>query len=222
MLRGAGGNGERRRRVRRMDGPSGQKEVKGMWHNVNWRGAMGCLVSFVLLAACATAEDQISSAERPGERGSDNGDGEHAFPPFTRVGGCRVVRQNGRIRLSEAGSLSLIQTIEEYAPPFALHVRAKTDSTNIRLYYNAGRVILNWEVRPKELRVHDLHDDRLVVRSEIGYIEPNTYHDIRWEIYPDGMRLLVNGREIMRKSGEYADLAAPVGIGPAFRSLLTV
>ena len=193
-----------------------------MLQNLNSWGAIGCLLSLGILVGCTTADRQVSSVKRPTVRESGKDAVELPFPPFARVGGCKVVRQNSRMRISAACDWSLIQTKDEYSAPLAVHVRAKTDSTNLRLYYNAGMVIFNWEVRPKELRVHDLHDGRLVVRSPSGYIEPNTYHDITWEIYPDGMRLLLNGKEIMRKSGEYGGLIAPVGIGPAFGSLLTV
>ena len=134
-----------------------------------------------------------------------------------------MVHRNGQSLLSApTNDRSLVQTRDEYRPPFALHLRAKTDTTNIRLYYNAGMVILNWEVRPSELRFHDPVNDRITRFRGKGTIEPNKFHDIVWEVYPDGTRLVLNDKQVMRKLGEYGDLVAPVGIGPAFGSVITV
>ncbi len=41
-------------------------------------------------------------------------------------------------------------------------------------------------------------------------------------VYPDGTRLMVDGNEVMRKLGEYGDLMAAVGVGPAYGSVITL
>lgn len=145
------------------------------------------------------------------------------FPAMARVGGCDVVHRNGKMILSgPTDGRSLVQTKDSYKPPFALHLKAKTDSTNIRLYYNAGMIILGWEVRPGELRFNNPVDDRLIAYPGKGTIKPNQFYDIVWEMYPDGTRLFINGKEAFRKSGEFSQLTAPVGIGPALGSVITV
>ena len=186
-------------------------------------GMKACGLLLTTLAGCATTGGPAGQSwSHPASKPvavvpGDNG------PCLARVGGCQIVHRHGQMRLlAPTEGRSLVQTMEEYRPPFALRVRAKTDSTNVRLYYNAGMVILNWEVRPSELRFHDPVNDRVSAFPGKGAIEVGKCYDICWEIYPDGTRLLVNGKEVMRKSAEYGNLRAPVGIGPAFGSVLTV
>lgn len=146
------------------------------------------------------------------------------FPEFAPVSGCDLVKQDKVIILKGArGDQARLLTKTEYAPPFALHVKAKTDSKNLRLYYSKGVVIFNWEGREDELRLHDPENGGGVGMGVPGQgkIEPGKYHDIVWEVYPDGMRVLVNGKERGRMVGNYEKLKAPVGIGPAFGSVIT-
>ena len=44
-----------------------------------------------------------------------------------------------------------------YRAPLTVRAVAKTDSTNLRLYWHIGEIILNWECSVRELRVHDPH-----------------------------------------------------------------
>ena len=78
------------------------------------------------------------------------------FPQFVSVNECEMVR-NKKVVILKApnGDRSRILTKKEYAPPFALRIKAKTDSKNLRLYYKAGIVIFNWELKEDELRIHD-------------------------------------------------------------------
>jgi hypothetical protein len=74
------------------------------------------------------------------------------------------------------------------------------------------------------LRIHDPENGGGLGKGVPGQgkIEPGKYHDIVWEVYPDGMRVLVNGKERARSVGNYEKLKAPVGIGPAFGSVITM
>jgi hypothetical protein len=184
---------------------------------------MACALSLMVLASCATTNSPSSPSRFNPATGIEvKAPGSH-FPVLARVGGCKIVSRSGQLLLSApTNDRSLVQTREEYRPPFALRVRGKTDTTNIRLYYSAGMVIFNWELRPSELRFHDPLYDRITSFPGKGAIEPDKFHDIAWEIYPDGTRLLVDGKEIMRKNGAYGELMAPVGIGPAVGSVITV
>jgi hypothetical protein len=147
----------------------------------------------------------------------------NAFPQFVRVRGCEAIRdKEGIILKAPGGDYPHILTVKEYAPPFALRIKAKTDSKNLRLFYNHGAVIFNWEGNENELRIHDPSTNEATAVDGKGYIEPNEWHDITWEVYPDGLRVLLKGKELARKNGDYADLTSSIGIGPAFGSVITV
>ena len=145
------------------------------------------------------------------------------FPQFVSVNECEMVR-NKKVVILKApnGDRSRILTKKEYAPPFALRIKAKTDSKNLRLYYKAGIVIFNWEGKENELRIHDPATGENMGVEGKGYIEPDKWHDITWEVYPNGMRVLLKGEELARKHGDYAKLKASVGIGPAFGSVISL
>jgi hypothetical protein len=145
------------------------------------------------------------------------------FPQFVRTGGCEVIKQENAIVLKENDNdRAQLLTAKEHKPPFALRIKAKTDSTNLRLYYNAGTLIFNWEVNEDELRLHDPATSEQLGIANQGKIEPNVYHDIVWEIYPNGMRVLVDGKERARRLGAYEKLEAALGIGPAWGSVITM
>lgn len=140
-----------------------------------------------------------------------------------RVGGCQMTREGAVVKLSAPTSdRSLVQTSFEFQPPFVVMMRATTDSTNLRLYYNAGMVIFNWECNQQELRVHDPVTNATYSAPGKGYFEPGQMHDITWEVRHDGMRVLVDGEERFSAPGDYLDLSAPVGIGPAFGSTVCI
>jgi hypothetical protein len=157
------------------------------------------------------AQDQPKAAEKPG-----------AFPPFVRMFGCAVLKTDKEIMLKSNGGISQIVTAKEYTPPFALHLKAKTDSKNLRLWYNVGIVIFNWEKDEDELRIHDPITNEGEGFANQGKIEPNKVQYFVWEVYPDGMRVLVDGKERARKRGDYSKIEAPLGVGPAFGSTVTL
>jgi hypothetical protein len=171
----------------------------------------GLLCTVVALPALATSEDAAKKAVPAGE-----------FPQFVRVFGCELIKQDKEIVLKAPNDRAAIVTVKEHKPPFALRIKAKTDSKNLRLYYNLGILIFNWEGNEDELRIHDPATSEQTGIADQGKIEPNTYQDISWEIYPDGMRVLVDGKERARKLGDYENLEASLGIGPAFGSVITL
>ncbi len=147
------------------------------------------------------------------------------FPEFSPVQNCELVKQEKILILKGAvGDTARLLTKKEHAPPFALRVKAKTDARNLRLFYSKGCVIFNWEANENQLRLNDPENGGgfgIGVDGK-GKIEAGKYHDIVWEMYPDGMRVLVNGKERGRLVGRYEKLEAPVGIGPAFGSVITM
>jgi len=145
------------------------------------------------------------------------------FPEFAPVSGCELLKQDKVIILKKpVADQGRLLTAREHEPPFGLRIRAKTDSKNLRLYYNVGVVIFNWEGNENQLRIHDPSTNETMAVDGQGYIEPDKYHEITWEVYPNELRVLVNGKERARKRGNYEKLKAPVGIGPAFGSIITM
>jgi hypothetical protein len=173
------------------------------------------LFGLVSLAAAVSALSTGCAAPAPTVATS-------AFPQFVSVAGCELIKQDKLIVLKGPVWGARVLTINKYKPPFAVHVNAKTDSKNLRLYYNLGLLIFNWETKEDELRIHDPATGEETGIADQGKLEPDKYHDIVWELYPDGMRVLVDGKERARKLGDYEKLEAPVGIGPAFGSVVTM
>jgi len=106
--------------------------------------------------------------------------------------------------------------------PFTLRTVAKTDSTNVRLYWHIGEIILNWECSVRQLRVHDPATGKQVGVEDAGFITVGEWHEIVWELTRGSMRLLVDGELRFERDGEYAGIAAPLAIGPCFGSTVTV
>jgi hypothetical protein len=173
------------------------------------------LFGLVCLAAAVPALSTGCAAPTPTLATSD-------FPQFVTVAGCDLITRDKLIVLKGPVWGARVLTTNKYKPRFAVHVNAKTDSKNLRLYYNVGVLIFNWETKEDELRIHDPATGEETGIADQGKIEPDKYHDIVWELYPDGMGVLVDGNERARKLGEYEKLDAPLGIGPAFGSVITM
>jgi hypothetical protein len=142
---------------------------------------------------------------------------------LAQVNGCQMVERDGAFVLSSpTNDRSLVQTEKAFSPPLVVRLRARTDSNNIRLYYNAGMVIFNWECAPEQLRVHDPLTDNIKPVPEKGYVTPGEWHDITWEIEPAWMRITLDDELRYEGPGNYADIEAPIGVGPAFGSVVSV
>jgi hypothetical protein len=94
-----------------------------------------------------------------------------------------------------------ISTTDEYTGPVEVLVVARTARENIRLLgYGGSCVIFNWEVKPKELRVHWPDADKPVGESistaAVTPLTPGKFYRLRWLIGPTGMTLLVNEQKV--------------------------
>ena len=156
--------------------------------------------------------------------------GEHSRKPplialdpdkiqFTPTRRCYFLQTPDGMALSGNGHLI---TQQQFAVPVVIRARAKTDSTNIRLYYGQGMIILNWERNPRELRIHDPLTGKPSPVANAGFVEANTWHDIEWAISKDGMEILVDGVRRAKMNGDYAGIRGTVGIGGANGSSITV
>jgi hypothetical protein len=130
-----------------------------------------------------------------------------------------------RIASPRGAHRPMLVTLQQFRPPLEIRARARTDSTNIRLYYGSfgtGQLIFNWEVRPDELRLHDPATGAVSGIRGAGGIEKNVFHDIVWRIGLQRMQVLVDGEERYRGVGDYRTVVSPVGIGPAWGSRVDV
>lgn len=113
-------------------------------------------------------------------------------------------------------------TPRNYKVPFTIEAVAKTDSTNIRLKFYEGQVILNWENNPDELRWHDPLTGKGTGLQGKGRIPIDEWVTISWQFEHDSTILSINGEERFRMNGDYGAMAGQIGIGAAHRSNVTV
>jgi hypothetical protein len=181
---------------------------------------IGLVLSEVAGSPQSAARPTVSDLEAQREAGfmSPMLLGPQRFPMFPKEG-CMVETKDGEVLLSGNGYLSSVQS---YRPPFVVHAEARTDATNIRLYYGKGRMIFNWELNPRQLRVHDLRDGRGFAFDGQGYVAPNEWQEIRWVVETNETRIVVNGQERVRLRGNFAGIESQIGIGTAHGSRVSV
>ncbi|HBL84784.1 MAG: hypothetical protein A2Y17_01660 [Clostridiales bacterium GWF2_38_85] len=90
------------------------------------------------------------------------------------------------------GDDTCIESEKEYSLPLKIKATAMTDSTNIRLFFNRGEVIFNWECNPCELRVHDIISGNAYGFENTGSVATNEFVDIIWIIGKDKTEIYVN------------------------------
>jgi hypothetical protein len=155
--------------------------------------------------------------------GSVSADRSSGIEPLVSRGGCRIQAMDGYVRLITGhNDTRSATTVARYSPPFRLIVRAQTDSTNIRLYYPPGWAIFNWEADKTILMVGDFRDAREHEVPDKGYLAVNEWHDIVWEVDVDAVRLYADGELVYTQEGDFSKLAGPLGIGPAWGSVVDV
>lgn len=120
----------------------------------------------------------------------------------------------------------------KYIIPLKIDLTAKTDSTNIRVKYGNGVVILNWERNENELRVHDPVDGGYCNGSVgKGKVPIDEFVNISWILDHDYMLLMVNGEvRLFRKNLPYMKLKnegkpfpeLEVGVASAMGSVVTI
>jgi hypothetical protein len=107
-------------------------------------------------------------------------------------------------------------------PPLVIRVVGKTDSTNLRMHFHRGELIFNWECNVRELRVHDPATAEQHSLKDKGFIATGEWHDIRWEIALDRMRVIVNGEVRYDGKGDYSGIESAPSVGPCFGSTISV
>ena len=102
----------------------------------------------------------------------------------------------------------------EVKVPLRIDAIAKTESTNIYLYYgDKGTVVFNWEVGSQQLWFHDPASGGIHSIEGQGRITPETWAHITWVIDPTTCTIMVDGKTRATFHGKYAGLSAKAGIG---------
>jgi hypothetical protein len=136
-------------------------------------------------------------------------------PPEKTPDGIRIVEKPKRA--------PAVRTQREFKTPLVITAVAKTDSTNIRLYYGkSGVIIFNWELNQGQLRHHDPKSGAISGVGDRGSVPKNTWVAIRWVISNTESRIEVDGVERASFMGDYSGLSGTVGIGPGVGSVVTV
>jgi hypothetical protein len=147
------------------------------------------------------------------------------LPSLIPYFGCVIERVADGVQLRGAGRPHMnaaALTPQSFRPPFTLKTTAKTDSTNLRLYWHVGEVILNWECDVRQLRIHHPDTGRQVGLEGLGFIATNEWHEVVWEVKPTTMRVVIDGQVRFEGAGAWSDISAPLAIGPCFGSIVTV
>ena len=150
---------------------------------------------------------------------------DNLLPLMIPFFGCTIEHTPEGARLFGAGRNhmnAVAITNQVFRAPFTLKTVARTDSTNLRLYWHLGEVILNWECSIRQLRVHDPGTGKQRGIEDAGFITVDQWHEVVWEIKLDSMRLLVDGELRYERDGDYRSIEAPLAIGPCFGSTVTV
>jgi len=107
-----------------------------------------------------------------------------------------------------------IFTTSELRVPVRIDATAKTESTNIRLFFGEkGVVIFNWEAGPQQLRFHAPDSGGISAVDGQGHVMPNTWVRITWIIEPTSSTVLVDGKPRAVFHGDYAGLTGKAGVG---------
>lgn len=138
------------------------------------------------------------------------------------VAGLEAGRSDEGITLRHDTHNAGLVTPQAHTVPVRIRAQVKTDSTNVRLYFGRGIIILNWEMIPTQLRYHEPVTGMVEGIDGQGEITPNEWHTVEWTIWPTHTELMVDGEQRLRREGIFANLTGRVGIGPAWGSTVTV
>jgi len=137
-----------------------------------------------------------------------------AIKPKKLDDGCAVLK-------AEPDKLPRLQSDCLYKPPLSIKVEAKTDTNNLRVYYGKGVFVFAWEKDPSKLRSLDIVDKKVKDVPNVSF-EPGKWHEILVDVGESALSVKLDGKTVLERSGDYKGVEAPVGIGPAFGSEITV
>lgn len=111
---------------------------------------------------------------------------------------------------------------QTFTIPVRINLTVKTDSTNIRIKFGSGQLILNWECISTELRVHDPILGYSYGVGGKGKVPVNEFVHISWMIGVDCMLLLINGEVRLFSEDEPYMRLLKAGISGAPESLFSI
>jgi hypothetical protein len=110
-----------------------------------------------------------------------------------------------------------VPTRQKFPGGFEVVIVARTEAENIRLRAQRGSVVIfNWEVNPRELRVHrpdgnDRPESGSIATAKVTPLKPNTWYTIKWRLTEDGTQVSVDGKVVFEELRAY-DLNAPAPV----------
>ncbi len=146
------------------------------------------------------------------------------FDAMKIVGSITAARGADGVRLvSSKKHEGKLETSHPYNTPLVITAVAKTNDTDLRLYFgDKGMIILNWELNQTELRHHDPRTGEQHAVPGQGNIPTNTWVTITWTIDEKGSRVQVNGKERYMLPGDYSGLSGGVAVGTYGGSIVTL
>ncbi len=114
-------------------------------------------------------------------------------------------------------------TAEHFAPPFTLHITAKTDSENLRLYYGSLELIFRWEFDSNMMVFYD-HAHSSILKIPVGNrIPADQFVTIHWHISDACIACSIDDTLCFSLERPFASLeAGPLGFGTLAGNRVTV
>jgi hypothetical protein len=131
---------------------------------------------------------------------------------------------DGLLVLRVEGNKGRMETRQKFADAVRIQLRAKTDSTNIRIRYGKGKLTLNWQEDPDEMKVQDICHNPDVYRNfgfkGCGRVPVGEFADIEWVIGRDVLGVKVNGE--VRHAGRGYEYIKAYANDPGYAVFSTV
>lgn len=137
----------------------------------------------------------------------------------------KVERVGSHFQLSSGGNATSVRSKEDLVTPFRVLARAKTDSTEIRLYFGArGAVIFNRAEGNRKAHFGDPKTGKWQEFSSgaMGQLSVDTMHDLEIRVSESVIRVFIDSELLGEVSGDFGSVSGRIGIGPALGSKVTV
>jgi hypothetical protein len=106
--------------------------------------------------------------------------------------GQQTNMEDGKLIISAQGDLECMQTVESFSFPLRIDAVVKTNNENIRFYFNAGTLILNWEMSSEHLYMCDIQTGDDFTYPGFDRLSEGEYHSVSWILHPDFMAISIN------------------------------
>ncbi|WP_238403409.1 pentapeptide repeat-containing protein [Paenibacillus mesophilus] len=135
---------------------------------------------------------------------------------------CSIEKTDEEIKIWCSYDKGYAVSTQKYKSPVVIRAEVMTDSTNIRLLYDGGQLIFNWERNEEELRWCDPGTGKARSITGAGKVPKNTWINLLWNIEVDYVSVSVDGIERYRVAGDFSKVAGQIGIGSAMGSTVCV